>query len=360
MSFAGPRSPIALFALAASGVLVWSESVDAYIAAPIPVRAWGMLDALDVSQLGEHEDNLLTRGADEWALRDIEDGTVSCAPFFDGEPRLTLFDDPLWREPPAPEIAEGWHTDRHGEPVVYDHIPLRWDRPTNHDAYVYPVAHPYGVPAILSAYDLGLPNELQRRSASGVVGHGGIDLLQVRGAPIRMIRIAHQVGNAELLYVGPLFGNTVVTKHARYEGGERRHYVLIFGHLLEPAPGLMVGQSLREGQLIGRVGASEVPEVVHLHLEARRIRDEVDGDHFSATQVLSREATVVTDPRNVLPLKADAAKNPSCTERRAARWRTRLVRTWNLALERPDPLPWTTAAAPSALDQPTWMTLRMP
>jgi hypothetical protein len=43
---------------------------------------------------------------------------------------------------------------------------------------------------------------------------------------------------------------------------------------------------------------------VHLHLEIRRVRDEVDLAKVSAgVQMIADNISVVCDPRNVLPLK---------------------------------------------------------
>jgi hypothetical protein len=58
--------------------------------------------------------------------------------------------------------------------------------------------------------------------------------------------------------------------------------------------------------VVGYVGDTGSPELVHLHLEARRVRDGVDVASVarSAPRALAENAnSVVCDPRNVLPLK---------------------------------------------------------
>ena len=104
-----------------------------------------------------------------------------------------------------------------------------------------------------------------------------------------------------MVYVGALFGKTVVTRHTVREGGKLRDYLLLFGHLEGPAPGLNVGGHLADGSLVGFVGDTGSPELVHLHLEARRVRDELDITKVPPARLLDSDVSVVCDPRNVLP-----------------------------------------------------------
>ncbi len=197
--------------------------------------------------------------------------------------------------------ATNAHHDRGGRWIVYDQIPRRPDRPAEYDAYRYPVPCDE---CVVSGYDLDRPDELQRRGRRlKQVGHGAIDLLDRRGTPITLVALEHQHGDTEVLYVGPLFGTTVVTRHTLREGGELHDYVLLFGHLDAPAPGLRAGAHLKEGDLVGYVGDSGSPSLVHLHLEARRVRDGIDAARLAPGSLLEASNTVVCDPRNVLPLK---------------------------------------------------------
>ena len=313
------------------GLLCCSAGAEARVAEPFGIRGmgitgitgirgntmttwWSGLGATDLVVLGGPTNAPASSPWYEGEAESEEDATAQpglpCGFFLDGEPRLTLFTAPFWQEPPAADVVATWHTVQGARVIDYDQIPRRWDRPTDYDAYRYPLA---GWATVTSGYDLDLPDELQRRGTMRAVGHGGVDLPQPRGTSITMIELAHQVGDAKVLYVGPLFGNTVVTLHAVREGGERRHYVLLFGHLEAAAPELKEGERLPAGKLVGFVGDSESPELVHLHLEARRLRDGVDSASLTASRILAREATVVTDPRNVLPLKA--VRSLSCRER---------------------------------------------
>jgi murein DD-endopeptidase MepM/ murein hydrolase activator NlpD len=205
--------------------------------------------------------------------------------------------------------AENAHRERTGRWAVYEQIPRRPDRPASYDDYRYPV--PPGLPGghfVLSGYDLDRPDESQRRGRTlHAVGHGGVDLPDPRGTPVALVSLENQVGDADVLYVGPLFGTTVVTRHTVREGGRLRDYVLLFGHLDAPAAGLVAGRAVKEGEIIGYVGDTGSPELVHLHLEARRVRDGLDLAARLKTKspgsLLESDATVVCDPRNVLPLR---------------------------------------------------------
>ncbi len=208
----------------------------------------------------------------------------------------------------APVLPNAHHV-KSGAWVVYDQIGRRPDRPESYDAYRYPI--PPGLPngkSVISGYDLDRPDQAQRRGRTlKAVGHGGVDLPQAKGTRIEMITLDHQQGEAEVLFVGPLFGNTVVTLHTLREGGQLRDYLLLFGHLDGPAPGLTKGQVLREGELVGFVGDTGSPELVHLHLEARRVREGVDVRSLNTAGagaiLLADPTSVVCDPRNVLPLR---------------------------------------------------------
>lgn len=218
-----------------------------------------------------------------------------------------------WLAPAEALVETGVHTDKAGERLSYEQIARRWDRPVDYDLYRYPVARYIGWPAVISGYDLDKPDAEQRRGSMRAIGHGGLDLPQAMGAPIHLVPLAHQVGDAQIIYVGPLFGNTVVTAHALREGDGIRHYVLLFGHLSEPAPGLLRGHKIGDGALIGLVGDSESPNLVHLHLEARRLKDDAEPMKLSPDAILTR--TVVTDPRNVLPLRAGPTGTRPCSNR---------------------------------------------
>lgn len=207
---------------------------------------------------------------------------------------------------PEAEASANGHHDRTGRWVIYDQIPRRPDRPADYDAYRYPVGceGPHDTGCVVSGYDLDRPDDTQRRGRKlHYVGHGAVDIPQKKGTPITLVPLEHQEGDAQVIYVGPLFGTTVLTRHAVREAGHLRDYLVLFGHLDTTAPGLAAGSILRAGDPVGTVGDSGSPELVHLHLETRRVREGVDISRLTPGAAIDNAASIVCDPRNVLPLR---------------------------------------------------------
>lgn len=207
---------------------------------------------------------------------------------------------------PVAEAQANAHRDRSGRWATYEQIPRLPERPADYDLYRYPI--PPGLAGgrhVVSGYDLDEPDQKQRRGRTlKHVGHGAVDLPQAKGTPVRMIALEHQEGDAEVLFTGALFGTTVLTRHTLREGGHLRDYLMLLGHLDSIAPGLVPGVSVKEGDVVGAVGDSGSPSLVHLHLEVRRVRDGVDLTKVPSGPAMMHEAaTVVCDPRNVLPLR---------------------------------------------------------
>jgi murein DD-endopeptidase MepM/ murein hydrolase activator NlpD len=206
---------------------------------------------------------------------------------------------------PSAGLESNAHTDRGGRLVVYEHIPRRPDLPAEYGRYLYPT-EPWGGQTVSSGYDLGRPDALQRRGVDlTAIGHGGVDLPQDRGAPVRAVALRGQQGDAEVLAIGTLFGNTVILSHVVREGGSTRVYLALHGHLDGVAPGLRKGQSVPAGTLLGFVGDSGAEGVVHLHYETRLVRPGIDPARVDPIGSLSAQSvSVPCDPRNVLPLSA--------------------------------------------------------
>jgi murein DD-endopeptidase MepM/ murein hydrolase activator NlpD len=199
---------------------------------------------------------------------------------------------------------QGAHHDKKGRFEAYEQIPRRPDRPASYDAYQYPVPAPQRGRLLMSGYDLDKPDDEQRRGRKlSHVGHGGIDLDVPRGTEVKLLALEHQEGDAEVLYVGKLFGTTVVTRHTLREAGKLRDYVVLHGHLDAPAPGLTPAQKAAPGSLLGYVGDTGSQGIVHLHFEVRQVREGIDLAKIAPTRMVANEITVVCDPRNVLPLK---------------------------------------------------------
>jgi murein DD-endopeptidase MepM/ murein hydrolase activator NlpD len=215
---------------------------------------------------------------------------------------------------PPPTVVENGHGEKDGRWIEYQQIPRRPDRPEAYGAYRYPLADA----PVVSGYDLDKPDDEQRRGEMSAVGHGGVDLVAELGAPIAVPVLEHQVGDAEVLFVGPLYGETVVTRHVLREAGVDRDYLLLFGHLDRSADAVRRGRRLAAGETLGFVGNSASPEHVHLHLEARRVRDGIDAWTLPGDALHAREFSVVTDPRNVLPLRVARGPSPTCAPRLAS------------------------------------------
>ncbi|HVJ19905.1 MAG TPA: M23 family metallopeptidase, partial [Polyangiaceae bacterium] len=195
------------------------------------------------------------------------------------------------------------HRDRQGRWQEYDHIPRLPERPEDYRQYRLPVPPPAEQSFVTSGYDLHLPDAEQRRGADlHAVGHGGIDIAQKRGTEVHLVRLEHQEGDASVVYVGPLFGNTVVTRHLVREGGLQREYVVLFGHLERAASTIARSTVVPDGTVLGFVGDSGSPGAVHLHYEARRVREGYEAMKLEPGDITKNSRTVACDPRNVLPL----------------------------------------------------------
>ncbi len=224
-------------------------------------------------------------------------------------PRGTLPDNGVCI--PVPASASGLprmvaeqmsHRNRHGDWTAYEQIPRRPERPAAYERYRLPLD---GVQRedIVSGYDLHAADAYQRRGPNlHSTGHGGLDIVALRGTPVRMVPLEAQEGTASVLYVGELFGNTVVTRHRIREAGELRDYLVLFGHLERPAPGLASGMALDNGELVGTVGDSGSPGAIHLHLEVRQVRRGVEPLALGRYEMTDNARSVACDPRNILRL----------------------------------------------------------
>ncbi len=205
----------------------------------------------------------------------------------------------LWKdEGPAAAAQRAVHRER-GAWRAYDQIPKLPERPASYQAYTWPVAYT----SISSGYDLGEPDERQRRLRNRPeTGHGGLDLLAERGAPVSLVALTGQEGPARILYAGPLFGTTVVSAHVVRAEGKDYTYLVLYGHLESTAKGAVVGDTAATGTVVGLVGDSGSPGIVHLHLEVRRLREGVDLSRVPAgTSFINDNISVPCDPRNVIP-----------------------------------------------------------
>jgi len=91
----------------------------------------------------------------------------------------------------------------------------------------------------------------------GVRPHDAIDIMAPEGTPV----IAAAPGRVEKLFFSNTGGNTVYVRT-----GDGR-WIDYYAHMQSYAPGLAEGQTVREGQVIGTVGATgnADPATPHLH-----------------------------------------------------------------------------------------------
>ncbi len=319
-TFAGPPAQAVLASFEtpfeAAAPVGWPDSLLRFSASDAALRAFlaGEPDPLRPEASAEDEtaeDLLDTPGTGELTPHFAFSG---CELGLGGNPDPASWARELWYGAPRPTITECGHTEKNGQYLTYEQIGRRPGRPEEYALYRTPVVDA----PVVSGYDLDRPDDEQRRGHMHAVGHGGIDLMAPMGTPILTVRLEHQIGDAEVLYVGPLYGQTVVTRHTVRENGSDRDYVLLFGHLDRVAEDVRRGRRLREGATLGFVGNSDSPELVHLHLEARRVRDGVDAWRLPGSLMAARESTTVTDPRNVLPLRTPRVRAPRCAPKLAA------------------------------------------
>ena len=121
---------------------------------------------------------------------------------------------------------------------------------------------------------------------------------------MRLVRLEHQEGDAEVLHAGELAGferQTVVALHAVRDAGGLREYLAIFGNLARVEPGIARGLKPADGQKLGTLGAGAAPSA--LDYEIRRLRAGVAARSLAPADFVADARTVGSDARNVLVLR---------------------------------------------------------
>lgn len=185
-----------------------------------------------------------------------------------------------------------------------DEIPRRPDRPPDYAAYWYPVRCSG---CVLGAGDLDRSASLGDPQRTRPGQRAGVDLAVARDTPVTLLTLEHQQGPAELVYVGPLLGQSIVTRHSVREANDERNYIVILAHV-DVTPSLATSdagapRTLRSGELLGLAGDRGTSGAVHLRMEVRRIRKGVDVRGLRPAALVDGANTIACDPRNVLPLK---------------------------------------------------------
>ncbi len=195
---------------------------------------------------------------------------------------------------PLPKEA-GDPTKKHAQkPNLRTHeaIPRRPDRPADLARLTLPLP-----PETTVAYapDMSLDAEDPASREDDVA----VDLAGDRGAEVKLVPLAGETGRAEVLAVGDLFGKTVVTLHHVTEGGQDRTYLVFFARLDAVAPDIAAEKKLDPGDTIGFVGDSGTSGFVHLHVEIRQVRPDIDVRPLDIAHLVDQAVTIPVDVRNL-------------------------------------------------------------
>lgn len=198
-------------------------------------------------------------------------------------PPGTLLDNQVCVPAPSPSASvAGVNAVRNWQ--VYDRLPRRPDRPANHRRYHWPVESPTSF-------------EASPFLSEGAVAGDALLLEVPPGTPVVSVPLDHQKGDAAVLYVGKLVGDSIVTEHRVTEARREQVYIVVLGNV--SAPSTRAGRTLKPGETVGKVAATRANGVAGLHLEVRRVRHEVDAKTLGPEQLRNRAYTIACDPRNV-------------------------------------------------------------
>lgn len=201
---------------------------------------------------------------------------------------------PAADEPLAAAAADKRRTPRSDRP--HELIPRRPDRPSDPLGVVYPLPSPVR----LLYFGLDTPGAEPEDEASALT-EGAVDISASRGAPVKVAHLDGQDGKAEVVALGELFGSTAVTLHSVSESGRKRQYLVFYGRLDAFGPDVAIDKTIDDGAIVGFAGDSGTPGMVHLHLEIRQVRDDLDVHPLELARLGDQSVSIACDVRNVLP-----------------------------------------------------------
>jgi hypothetical protein len=176
----------------------------------------------------------------------------------------------------------------------HDLIPRRPDRPSD----PLSLAYPFDPPVRLLFFGPEATGDEPADPASALT-EGAVDLAAERGAPVKLVTLEGQEGKAEVIALGDLFGTTVVTLHQVSEGGRKRQYLVFHGRLDAIGPEVAVDKMLDGGSIVGFAGDSGTVGQVHLHLEVRQVREDLDVRPLELRRMIDQSVSIPSDVRNV-------------------------------------------------------------
>jgi hypothetical protein len=179
-----------------------------------------------------------------------------------------------------------------------DPIPRRPERPADPAAYLYPVGRGRP-PRLLGGFDADRALPFRGRTEE----QAGVHLAARAGEKVEALSLDHQEGPAEVVFVGDLFGPTVVTRHVVEEAGRPREYLLFHGRLDRAEHGVAAGAKVEAGAALGYARSDTGGGLIEVYLEARQVREGVKVDGSDPKRLTDAAATVPIDLRNVLPKK---------------------------------------------------------
>lgn len=174
--------------------------------------------------------------------------------------------------------------------VDADRIARRPERPADPAAYVYPVGAGRA-PRLLGGFDG------KREGASELPG---VHLAARPGEKVVLLALEQQRGPAEVVFVGELFGTTVVTRHEIEDGPRKKSMLLFHGRIDRPEPSLAAGAKLEGGATLGFARVDLGGGLIEVYVEARQLRD---GASLDGKKLTDPGVALPIDLRDVLPRK---------------------------------------------------------
>jgi murein DD-endopeptidase MepM/ murein hydrolase activator NlpD len=174
-------------------------------------------------------------------------------------------------------------------------LPRHPDRPAEYAAYVLPIPADDGVRVIAGGSGPRAPGE-----------RTGVDLAATKGDKVVLASLEGDEGGARVVFVGEDAGVTVATLHSTREGELARSFLVIYGHLDRPGPGIVPGARVKPGDVVGFAGDSGSPGMEQLYLEIRQIREGAlqrlvpDDTAIPKGRLADDALSIATDARNVL------------------------------------------------------------
>jgi len=130
----------------------------------------------------------------------------------------------------------------------------------------------------------------------------GIRIVTDGGAAVTLVDLERQIGQAQVVLVGDLYGMTVVIRQRTKSAEGERDHLVFYGHLDRPGPSVVSGAELGPMAVVGYVKDDPMLEP-HLYFEVRHQRHGLDRPTRHLNQLVQSGISVAVDPRNILLLK---------------------------------------------------------